>query len=71
MFDSVDRIDRRALPDRCILKAAHASGCFVSLNGAQAELTRADRGQLKRGLAYDAFRSHREINRKYLRKRIT
>lgn len=70
VFDSVDRIDRRALPDRCILKAAHASGCVVFLDGAEADLTEADREQLRRGLACDVYRAHREINYKYLRKRI-
>lgn len=69
-FDSVDRIDRRALPDRCILKAAHASGCVVFLDGPEAELTAADRQRLKSGLAYDVYRAHREINYKHLRKRI-
>lgn len=70
VFTSVDDIRRSELPDRCVLKAAHATGAIVFLEGPDAEISEADREKLRSALALDLYRENREINYKNLRKRI-
>lgn len=70
VFTSVDEIRRSELPDRCVLKPAHATGAIVFLEGPEAEISEADYEMLRRALAYDVYRETREINYKNIRKQI-
>lgn len=70
VFDSVDDIRRSDLPDRCVLKPAHACGVVLFLEDAGAELSEADRECLRRALDLDFYREFREANYRNLRKRV-
>lgn len=70
VFESVETISRRALPARCVLKPAHGVHYIVILDGADTELSDADRDRLRRGLASDPYLEDREVNYQGLRKRL-
>ncbi len=70
VFHSVDRIRRRDLPERCVLKPSHASGTIVYLDGPDQEIGEDEREALRQALARDIYAETREINYKYLPKRI-
>jgi hypothetical protein len=70
VFTSVEDIRRSELPDRCVLKPAHAAGAVVFLEGSDAEISEADYEKLRRALAFDVYTETREINYKNLRKQI-
>lgn len=71
VFGALDAIRRSALPDRCVLKAAHGTGSgVVFLDGPDDPITEADWKTLRRALAFDAYADGREANYRYLRKRL-
>jgi hypothetical protein len=70
VFMSADEIQRSELPDRCVLKPAHASGTIVFLDGPDAEISETDREKLRCALDTDLYRESREVNYKHLQKRI-
>lgn len=70
VFSSVEEIERAPLPGPCVLKPAHASGYVVFVEDPARGLTEAERGRLRQALAADLYAETREINYKYLRRRI-
>lgn len=71
VFDSLEEIRRRDLPDRCVLKPAHAMNQIaVFLDGPDVPISEADRATLRRGLALDGYRQSREANYRHLKPRI-
>jgi len=70
VFTSVDEISRSELPDRCVLKPAHATGAIVFLEGPDSEISGADREKLRNALKFDIYKEFREISYKNIRKRI-
>lgn len=70
VFHSVAEIRRDALPARCVIKAAHGTGCTVYLEQAEAQLGPEHLAHLDQALSRDIYRETREPNYRYLQKRL-
>lgn len=70
VFDTVDEIQRERLPDKCVLKPTHGSGCVIFLEHASAPLKEEDRHALRQNLSLDHYLISRELNYKFLKKKI-